>query len=442
MKPTIEHVSGVLEHRPAVERVGVAFSGGLDSTVLLHLAEAACRSLGRSLTAVHVHHGLQSDADDWADHCRRIAGGIGVECEIYRASGQPAGGESLEAWARNVRYGVFREWLRSGGVMLLAHHADDQLETVLLQLLRGAGVAGLGGMPACAPLAAGEILRPLLSSTRNEIEALGREWSLDWIEDPSNRDTDRDRNFLRHEIVPRLCERWPAAAETASRSARHAGEAAELTDVLAEEDLAVLDTGRRGRIRMPRRGDFSDARLRNLLRRWVRSQGYRPPPEARLIQGLRDLFGAGADRHPRLEWDGAVIRRYRDCLYIGCELPPPPSEELELTPEEPLDLPAGLGRLALVREARGGLDPAIVSRGVRVRFRRDGDVIRNTAGRRSLAKLFQEQGVVPWMRDRVPLLVSDGEIVAVGDFWHPPGHETDDGGAGWRVVWSDHPPFT
>ena len=206
----------------------VAFSGGVDSHVLLHALAARRHELAMPLGAVHVDHGLHGHSPAWAEHCRQVCADLGVEYARLAGDARPAPGESPEAAARALRYGLLADWLPAGALLLSAHHQDDQAETLLLQLLRGAGPKGLSAMPGAAPLGRGTLLRPLLDCGRADLLAYARAQRLDWLEDPSNADTRLDRNFLRQRLLPELKTRWPAAAAVLARSSELCAEAAEL----------------------------------------------------------------------------------------------------------------------------------------------------------------------------------------------------------------------
>ena len=220
----------------------VALSGGVDSTALLG-ALAARRSTFARVRALHVDHGLRPAAKEWARHCRSLARRVHVPLKVLTTRVERGRGESLEAAAREARYRLLASALEPGEVLLTAHHSDDQLETVLLQLFRGSGLPGLAGMPAQAPFAKGWLVRPLLSRSRAELENWAREKQLTWVDDDSNADDQLDRNYLRLHVLPRIRERWPGSATAVARSARHAAEAQTLLDALA---LADVDRARYG----------------------------------------------------------------------------------------------------------------------------------------------------------------------------------------------------
>ena len=432
-----ERLLDFLRDRPA-ERYRVALSGGLDSTVLLHALAALRTRLPGALVAVHVDHGLNPQAVEWQQHCEQLCRSLDVPLESRKVAVQPAAGESLEAVARERRYGAFTELMRPGDALLLAQHADDQLETFLLQALRGAGVRGLAAMPEHAEFAGGWLLRPLLGFRRGELEAWAREQGLTWVEDPSNTDTGFDRNYLRHEVVPRLKARWPAAAETVSRSARHSAEADTVLEALAAEDWGRYRAG--DMLRLTALDELSPARMRQLLRHWLEQRGLPLPPSIKLAEILLQAR-AGEDRNPCVDWTGAEVRRYGGMLYAQRPLGQAPVE-FRLRPGMPRELGEGLGSLSLVPTMGEGIRAALCGpEGLRVAFREGGESCR-PAGRahnRPLKKWLQEMQVLPWLRDRLPLVYADGELLAVAGLFACEPHIARAGEAGLRIEWRDHP---
>jgi len=295
----------------------VGFSGGLDSTLLLHLLAAHCRQAGISLSALHVHHGLSANADAWERHCAAICTELRVGLRVVHATVNRAPRTSLEEEARRARHRAFADV--SADVIALAHHADDQAETVLLQLLRGAGPKGLAGMPLLKPPAAGGgalLLRPLLEFSRAALAAHALEQGWRWIEDESNQDDSFKRNFLRNQVMPMLRAGFPAPAETLGRAARHQAEAARLLDALADIDLAAADSGeaRALDVETLKRGD--DERMKNALRRWLDRAGLRQPSEARLAALVRALRDSSNDTRLRWEHEGVFLVRRKGLLHL------------------------------------------------------------------------------------------------------------------------------
>ena len=296
-------------------RYAVAFSGGLDSTVLL----AALNRLSPppQVRALHIDHGLHPDSATWERHCRTMATVLGASYESRRCTVQRVAGESLEAQARRVRYRALMQLVAPGETLLTAHHAEDQLETMMLRLFRGAGVRGLRGIARVQHFGSGLLARPLLGVSSQEILAVAQAWGLEWIEDPSNRDSRFDRNYVRAQLVPRITARWPAAARTAGRAARQMADAQEILDEAAAADA----TGDPARIDRAALFELSPARRRNLLRYSIARLGL-PVPDARQMDTLVEALRVRRpDAQTRVQWPGGEARIYRGHLYLFRPLP-------------------------------------------------------------------------------------------------------------------------
>ncbi|GAB4353614.1 MAG: tRNA lysidine(34) synthetase TilS [Methylohalobius sp. ZOD2] len=414
----------------------IGYSGGADSHVLLDLC-ARLGSQGARFGAVHVNHNLHPDAGRWAEHCESVCGRLRLPCRVLSVEARPGAGESPEEAARNVRYRAWEEWLEAGAALLLAQHQDDQAETVLLQLLRGAGPGGLAGMPPAAELGAGRLLRPLLHVPRRTLLDYAQSGRLDWIEDPANRDLAFDRNYLRHRIFPLIRARWPACARTIARSARHCGEARALLDETLTPLLqTAIDAG--GGLDASVLAGLDRPRSRWLLRAWLKQRGFRSPSEVLLERIATEAVTAATDRQPRIEWPEGQIRRYRGRLYALSPQPlPEPDWQVDWDGDTPMKLPGGgelesvpaFGKGIAKRVWRGG--------GIQIRYRRGGERCRlpGREGRRCLKKLFQERGVPPWMRGRLPLIFIRGELAAVADLWVCEPFVADPGEEGISLYW-------
>jgi tRNA(Ile)-lysidine synthase len=404
---------------PAAERCHLALSGGLDSCVLLHLLVSQRDHLPWKLQAIHVNHGLQVVADLWQAHCENLCEQYQVPLQVILLSLSPAPGESVEAVAREARYRALAEHMAPGDLLLTAQHQDDQAETLLLQLLRGSGPAGLAAMPALGKFYSGWQARPLLDIPKSAIEAYARQHRLTWEEDSSNRDLRFDRNYLRHKVMPLLKERWPSACATLSRSARFSGELLNLAKEEAEADLARARTGEDGQLSLDLLREFDSTRLRNLLRHWISRSGA-PLPSSRKLQRIeQEAVNGRPDADPLIAWRGWEVRRFRDRLYLGRSLPPfEAPESLSWEEAGELLLPGGLGRLC-VEAGEGGIDPDCWSNArVEVRFRQGGErcIPAGQAHHRPLKKLFQEWSVPTWQRSRLPLVYLDGELAVIPGF--------------------------
>jgi tRNA(Ile)-lysidine synthase len=349
--------------------------------------------------------------------------------------------EGLEAAARRARYAALAELLGPGDFLLTAHQRDDQAETVLLQLMRGAGIAGLAAMPARAAFGPGELVRPLLGFARAALLAYAREHRLDWIEDPSNADLRLRRNFLRAEILPRLQQHWPEANAMLVRSAGHAAEAQALLDDLARMDLAGCMPADDPRypyaLSVTVFAALPAARQRNLLRYWLRQQGFLVP-SARQLEEVQTLIRtAPRTRQACLRWSGAELWRYRERLVI-VPWRPVPDRRLDVAWDlrAPLELP-GIGRLRTVAVTGRGLVPERLGEQVRVRLRQGGEPVL-LPGRRhhhALKKLLQAAGVPPWERIRLPVLYAGDQLAAVADRWVCAAFAAQPGESGLEIVW-------
>ena len=396
----------------------VAFSGGADSSALLHALHSVRDELPAPLRAVHVDHGLHPDSPVWHAHCRSLCETLAIPFEACQVDAYPGPGESPEAAARRARYGALTACLGPGDVLLTAHHRDDQGETLLLQLLRGGGPRGLAAMPHCMPFAAGRLCRPLLDVPRQALLEYARGQGLSWIDDPSNFDTDLDRNFLRRRLLPLLQERWPAVGRVLARSAGHFADAAGLLDELAAQDLEGCVAGE-GTLAVGALRALSPRRCRNLLRYWFRRRGLAVPDSRHLQRIVNEVLTAAPDGTPLVSWPGVEVRRYRDRLYAMAPLPAVSGQALPWDLRADLALPGGLGTLE-AQEVRGaGLHLACRGQSVEVRFRRGGERchLPGRAHSHSLKKLLQGAELPPWLRTRLPLVYVNGELAAVADLW-------------------------
>jgi tRNA(Ile)-lysidine synthase len=417
----------------------VGLSGGVDSMCLLRaLVELRDAGTLSNLRALHVDHGWSIESPQWARQCVAAAAAMGVACEVVRVDGKGPRGSSPEAAARAARYAAFAAALRPAEALLTAHNADDQLETALLQWVRGGGLRALAAMPATARFASGWHLRPLLDFERSDLHAWGREAALCWIEDPSNADLRFDRAFLRHEIVTRLRTRWPAVARTVSRVCAYAAEAVALEDSLAAADLEALTNGRTlaldGLVELP------IVRQRAVVRRWLRLEGL-PVPEARTLAALlHDMSSAAVDRVPVTRWPGAEVHRYRRRLYALPAAERAGFEGGTATPGQRFELAAGTA-LEWQRTRGNGLSCERLPARLEVRCRQGGERFQAHGAQHSqpLRKWLQERGVVPWQRAAIPLLMAEGRVLAVGDLAYADEYAAGKDEESWRLVWTGRP---
>jgi tRNA(Ile)-lysidine synthase len=448
----------------------VALSGGADSTALL-AALASIHPRDFKLRALHVDHGLRPASKQWAAHCRALARSLRVPLRVLTTKVERSRGASLEAAARDARYRLLANELHPDEVLLTAHHADDQLETVLLQLLRGSGLPGISAMPVLTPFANGLQARPLLSRSRAELEAWVREQGLTWIEDDSNADETFDRNYLRQRVLPLIRDRWPGSATAVGRSARHVAEAQSILDSLARADVARASYGESLSIKSLRA--LTPDRRRNALRFWITRAGYVAPDTRRLEEIAGPLLDARPDANPFVQWGGQegsapraggeidaarararanktrtgaraqrdgdllslhpasrrdiTIRSPRQHAPTGALAAPPPTPSAHSAPAAELvwrwcdtgvfELPDNLGKLELEPDPRGPIDLDALPHPLTIRWRRGGERLTPRAGspRRALKNLLQELHVPVGKRGSLPLLFSDEKLVAVAD---------------------------
>lgn len=386
----------------------VGFSGGLDSAVLLQLLASDTASRTAGLRAIHVHHGLQPQADDWATHCECVCAALGIPLRVVRARVERSSGLGLEGAARDARHRAFEHALASDEVLALAHHRDDQAETFLLRALRGSGVDGLASMRGWRAFAQGALWRPLLETPRDALQAYAAANGMHWIEDPSNLDGGLDRGFLRTQVLPLLRARWPHAEAMLARSAALATEA---TDLLLEEDVAALaGAGDGATLRLPALRALSPARRARVLRLWIAALDLPPLPAQGIARIESDLLQARPDANPRFEWRHARVQRWRDLLHAG-RIPAPlqPDWVRGWDGAAALELPSG-DRLELLGASGFGET-------LRVHWRRGGERLRlpGRAHTHALKQVLQDAAVPPWLRDCLPLLSRGESVLAAGD---------------------------
>jgi tRNA(Ile)-lysidine synthase len=403
----------------------VAFSGGLDSSVLL-AALSPLRSRRRlSVRALHVNHQLHPHAQRWADAAGAQARRLRVPFERIDAPVVRRRGESLEAAARAVRYRALGSHLRSGQLLLTAHHQEDQLETVLLALLRGSGVRGLCAMAAVTPWSGTLLLRPLLPLARAQLEQYARAQALAWSEDPSNQDERFDRNYLRQRVLPLIRQRWPAAAATVSRSASHLAEARALLEQLSLEQLRAARDGEALRVSVLSR--LTAAQRGNALRQWIAERGLAAPDHRRLREIAGPMLHSRADALPVVRWQGGELRRHGDRLFALHGPAAPPAARFWDWRAQPWLTLEGGAALGLVREPHGDVRLGALPPRLRVSFRQGGERLQGARGRVALKTLLQAHGLPPWEREAVPLLGDGERIIAVADLWLDPAYRA--GGA-------------
>lgn len=416
---THEKLRFLLEKYTDSVKFWLAYSGGLDSQVLLHVLSQLLPAT--RLRAIHINHSWHVDALEWAERCQQSCEKLGIYCEVIAVDARPKAGESPEAYARQARYKAIAERIPAGNYLLTAHHRDDQAETLLLQLLRGAGLRGLASMPFCQPFAKkAYLMRPLLRFSRAELYAYAKAQQLIWIEDSSNTDLRFNRNFIRHQVLTLIQQRWPQASKTLARTAENTSEAHRLLEEIADEDWHKVQGPVSNTLVISRLLGLSVARRCNVLRHWLSRLNF-PIPSQKQIQQIEALLVSKVDASPQVNWAGVQLRRYRDALYaLNLEN----EQALLLNPAVPWRLNQALllpklGLLTASKILGKGLNCSLMEqRQVEVGFRYGGERFTSSdrLGSHPLKKLFQEWGVPPWQRNKIPLIFYQQELIAVAGY--------------------------
>ena len=416
----------------------VGFSGGLDSSVLLHLLADDPAIRARGLRAIHVHHGLQAQADDWAGHCQASCAALDVPLTIARVTVPHDSGLGLEAAARQARYRAFEAALGEGELLALAHHRDDQAETFLLRALRGSGVEGLRAMPAWRRIGSGWLWRPLLEYPQQALHAWARARDLRWVEDPSNASAEHDRTHLRRHVMPLLRQRWPHADAALAHSAALAAEASELLGMEDQAGLAAIATADPHEINLDALLSHPRAQRARLLRAWVASLGLPALPAEGVTRIETDLLTARADAEPAFAWAGARIRRWRQRLHAELESPALPAGFRTLwNGRSPLTLPTGDQlRLEPCNADSAPVDGTWPPMQVHARQGGERIVLPGRDHSHALKHVLQDLGIAPWVRERLPLVsTADGTLLAAGDLALSGEFQHRLAAAGLRLVW-------
>jgi tRNA(Ile)-lysidine synthase len=425
-------------------RLVLGLSGGLDSVVLLEVLRRLAGPLDFRLACVHVNHGISPNARRWAAFCARRCKRHAIALAVHEVDVGPYRAEGMEAAARRARYQVYAG--QDADFIVLAQHLDDQAETVLLQLLRGAGVKGGAAMPLLREQDAGKsvkrarppaILRPMLAVSRRQIEAYAETHKLKWVEDESNADTSRDRNFLRHRVLPVVGQAFPGYRATLARAARHMAEASLILDELAQADAKLALSG--NMLPVAKLQGLGVPRAKNLLRWLLQQQGQAAPEAERLQEGLRQLFQAGDDAVVRVVLGACELRRYAGHAYLLPALPQlPPQFRRGWDGARTWPLPELGGALHFARRQGAGVSCARVrAQGLSVGLRQGGEKLRLQANRstRSLKNLLQEARLPPWERERLPLVYCADTLVAVPSLGVASGWQAGPEESGWLITW-------
>jgi tRNA(Ile)-lysidine synthase len=425
---------------PGATGLVVALSGGADSAALLAASAGGQRFRNLPLRAVHIDHGLQAAASEFRAACQNLCGHLGIPLELICVEVPNEAGLSIEAAARDARYAAFAAQIRPRECLLTGHHREDQAETLLLQALRGAGVKGMSAMPMCRVFGAGWHVRPLLDVAREELLKFGEHLEDFRSIDPMNEDLRFDRTYLRKAIWPQIEKRWPGAGTALSRTARHMAEAQEMLGLAAAHDVARLRDG--DALSVTGLRALSQPKRMNAVRLWLSEAGVEAPSTARLGEALRQVFDAHEDHQPAIVWGNKALRRYRQRLFLT-EADSPRLEEARpwaASLGSIVTLGANLGNLTWSAQI-GGIAAEALPPVVTVRRRDGGETLKpaRSAKTQTVQHLCQSQGVLPWMRDALPLVFAGDELIAVADLWVDARWCAAVDAPGLGIAWNDAP---
>ena len=433
-----ENLSAFLETLPSRKRFLIAYSGGLDSHVLLHLMAALDEESDCRIKAIHINHNIQRESRAWAGHCQDTCRALGVELDVIDVDANRPGKESPESWARQLRYAAIENILAEGEILLTAHHQDDQLETLLLRLFRGSGVMGLASMRAVRQFGRGLHARPLLLHSRTRLIDYAKHNNLVWIDDPSNADKRLDRNFVRHEVLPVIKNRWPSVASPVTRTIQVFSETQQLLDDVAQQDLQGCSTQKPDVLAIDRLKKLSTPRQKNLVRYWSRTLNLPSPDSRQMSHIVVEVIQARHDSKARVRWKGAELLRYGNYIQLSA-----PLKEVDESAIREWDF-AGtcrleFGELTAVEGYGNGLKKELCNGArVEIRYRCGGEKIRlpGRTCRHKLKKLFQETATPPWLRERVPLIYVGDRLAMVAGFWTDADFVAAADEPSWMITWS------
>ena len=421
---TAERLLQILKSFPPVNSYVVGFSGGADSTALLHALSKIHPQLDAPVSAVHINHGIHPDADHWQLQCENFCRQHGMDLICLKIDLKNRSGKGLEAEARHLRYEAISSLLNPADCLLTAHHADDQAETLLLNLMRGSGVDGLAGMPECRPLGSGVLQRPLLSFKNSALRNYLHENDIAWTEDPSNRHLDHDRNFVRHAVIPLLEQRWPEVSQRLLLTCEAMADARHLLERLADEYLGLNPGLCPFVLQITPQCQAHPELFKLVVRRWLKRTDAPGIPAYKLDTFCDQVQQAENDHNISVRWGDWTLRWYKNKLWLHpcveilpCPVVAWPQEKTEV------DLGKDVGRLVLRTGTPTGNRPDTGTRlfpdgefSVGGRVNLATSVISLGGHHKSLKNLFQSANIPPWLRDSIPLCTLDSEIVAIGDW--------------------------
>lgn len=435
---SFQYLQTLIQDKQPVERLWIAYSGGVDSHALLVRIHELRDQLPAIAGAIHIHHGISQNADQWQTHCQLICRELGIH--LHSVNVQLTEGEGLEDQARAARYRAFEDRLGENDAILLAQHEDDQAETLLLQAIRGGGPRGLAAMPAVSRLGDGYLLRPMLNISKADILAYAQAQGLQWIEDESNEDVRFDRNFLRQKIFPLLKERWPSVSRTLARSAAHTADLVNFSEALWADELSNLAGQHPQTLSISSLLQLPQENAALYIKAMCRQLAVAMPATVHIKELLHKQLAASSDRQIKIKWPGGEFRRYENDLFI---IPSQPetlnaSWEYQWDGQRSLCIEELHGELRLQASTGSGIRADLFSDGVQVKPRSGGEKIkaRGDAHHRELKAVYQYHHIPPWLRERMPLLYHRDTLIAVADIVIAEDACAAAGERGFEPVWT------
>tara|TARA_B110000263_G_scaffold228226_1_gene221127 strand:- start:141 stop:1484 length:1344 start_codon:yes stop_codon:yes gene_type:complete len=413
----------------------IAFSGGVDSTVLLHVMKNIIDEKSQ-IRAIHINHNIVDNSKVWTKTCKSICKNFGIDIEIISLE-VTHNGYGLEAAARDERYKKLKEKLYENEYLLTAHHEEDQMETVFLRMARGTGLDGLQGINEKYSFGEGIIFRPMLEVSKTSVMDYAKEHQLKWVEDSSNQDTHFDRNFLRKKIIPQFRERWPSIASSVSRLSQLSAQNIKILNQIAEEDIGPI--ANMNELPLAKLLDKSFERANNMLRYIILANGMSIPSMKTLQDGLKEMLDPETDKSV-IAWKDYCIRKYKNHLYFLSNSDLEPNKVDVRIPWEigkTVNLGENIGTIEATFIHGDGLSIEKCKNKLTISYRQGGELIKPIGHRinKSLKNLFQENQILPWMRDKIPLIYYQDELVSVADLWFNQNYVASQNEAGFVVNW-------
>ncbi len=430
----------ILNAFPHAKKIWIACSGGMDSSVLLHLVYQNKNKIKQKINVVYVNHGLQENSIEWGKFCKIKSEKYGLDFRQLDIKENIPDGVSIEAWARELRYALIAELIEEDDFLFTGHHQDDQVETFFLQALRGGGPKGLASMPICKSFAGGIHARPLLEVNRSQLLSYANENNLNWREDASNADEKYDRNYLRKDILPEIEHRWPAYRETIQRLIRHQQDCALLLQEIGLEDLKLALNEDTASLQLDALKMLSIHRQKNLIFTWLKELQLASPTSRHIDHIFSDLINTENENMPCVNWKDVEIRRYRRMLYASKVIS---KDNVKNEYNWDITKPLRIMDEVLIAKSNVGLglskekikDSCIV-----IKYRQGGEKIRphNKSHSISVKQLFQESGVLPWVRDRYPLIYIDNELALIPGLCVDKNYSANNQESSFQIEWSGY----